>query len=283
MLGPDSMSLPVGPVAIAVAPNGGRRGKSDHPALPVTIGEIAMTASACLDAGASMIHAHIRDREGGHLLDAETYRAAIAAIRGAVGDRLVIQVTSEALGIYRAAEQMAVVRDVRPEAVSLALRELVPDAGHEGAFAEFLAWLRTENVTPQIILYSPEETLRLADMKARGVVPFSDMPVLYVLGRYAAGQRSSPDDLLPFLAPGMPRFAHWMVCAFGARENACVTAGALLGGHIRVGFENNLWLPDGSVARDNAALVAVAGTAIGASGLPAATADQLRAVWATLR
>jgi 3-keto-5-aminohexanoate cleavage enzyme len=270
------------PTAIAVAPNGGRRTKIDHPALPVTTGEIAATAAACLEAGACMVHAHIRDRQGGHLLDADGYRATIAAVRAAVGDRLVIQITSEALGIYKSAQQMAVVRDVRPEAVSLALRELAPDASHETAFADFLSWLRKENVTPQIILYSPEEATRLAEFKTRGLIPFSDVPVLYVLGRYTAGQRSSPSDLLPFLASDMPRFAHWSVCAFGTRENACVTAAALLGGHVRVGFENNFWLPDGSVAPDNTALVAAASAALGTCGLAAATADQLRAAWAAM-
>ncbi|WP_119300680.1 BKACE family enzyme [Dongia deserti] len=267
------------PVAIAVAPNGGRRTKADHPALPLTQEEIAATASACLDAGACMIHVHVRDRSGGHLLNADAYRTAIAAIRAAVGERMVVQITSEALGIYRSDEQMAVVRDVRPEAVSLALRELVPDASHESSFAGFLAWLRTERVIPQIILYSPEEAVKLAALKARGLVPFEDVPVLYVLGRYTARQRSTPADLLPFLAAEIPRFAHWSVCAFGVRENACVTAGALLGGHVRVGFENNLLLPDGSIAPDNAALVAGAQAAIGTCGLLAATANELRAAW----
>jgi uncharacterized protein (DUF849 family) len=278
----DSDPKALQPVAIAVAPNGGRRTKADHPALPVATDEIAATAAACLEAGACMIHVHIRDQQGRHLLDADAYRATIAAVRAAVGDRLVIQITSEALGIYKSAEQMAVVRHVRPEAVSLALRELVPDASHEAAFADFLAWLRQEKVTPQIILYSPEEAARLADFKARGVIPFNEVPVLYVLGRYTAGQTSSPSDLLPFLANGLPRSAHWSACAFGARENACVTAAALLGGHARVGFENNLQLPDGTVAPDNAALVAAARAALAACGLATATAAQLRAAWAAM-
>jgi 3-keto-5-aminohexanoate cleavage enzyme len=272
----------IAPVAIAVAPNGGRRTKADHPALPVSAAEIAATAAASCEAGACMIHVHVRDRKGGHLLDAEAYRAAIAAIRAEVADRMVVQITSEALGIYRSQEQMAVVRGVRPEAVSLALREFVPDGSHETAFADFLGWLRKEHVTPQIILYSPEEAVKLAELKVRGLVPFKDVPVLYVLGRYAPGQKSAPADLLPFLAPGMPRFAHWSVCAFGARENACVTAGALLGGHVRVGFENNLWLPDGSVAPDNAALVAGARAALRGCGLSAASAEALRAAWAAI-
>jgi uncharacterized protein (DUF849 family) len=163
--------------------------------------------------------------------------------------------------------------------VSLALRELLPDESHEAGFMEFLGWLRREKVMPQIILYTPEEAAQLAALKTRGLIPFDGIPVLYVLGRYSAGQRSSPGDLLPFLAPGLPRFRHWSVCAFGARETACVAAGALLGGHIRVGFENNRFLPDGSQARDNAELVSAAATAITACGLRPATAEDLRQDW----
>ncbi|MDB5653570.1 MAG: class aminotransferase, partial [Tardiphaga sp.] len=130
------------PTAIAVAPNGGRKVKADHPAVPLTPAELAVTAARCLEAGASMIHAHVRASDGTHLLDAGAYLSAISAIRGAVGDRLVIQITSEALGRDAPAQQRAVIRDVRPEAASLALRELVPDASEEGAFAELLGWMK---------------------------------------------------------------------------------------------------------------------------------------------
>jgi 3-keto-5-aminohexanoate cleavage enzyme len=267
------------PVAVAVAPNGGRRTKADHPALPLTPDELAATAAACLDAGACMIHTHVRDKDGRHVLDAEAYGAAMAAIRGGVGDRLVIQITSEALGIYRPAEQMRVVREVRPEAVSLALRELLPDESHEAEFQRFLVWLRREKIIPQLILYTPEEAVSLGALTARGLIPFEDIPVLYVLGRYTAGQKSSPVDLLTFLAPGMPRFTHWSVCAFGVHEIACVTAGALLGGHVRVGFENNLQLPDGSLAPDNAAIVGATHGVLRACGIALSDADRLRRTW----
>ena len=83
------------------APNGARKTKADHPALPITPKELAATASDCLDAGASMIHLHVRDAQGRHSLDAELYRTAMSAIRRAVGDQLVIQVTSEAAGVYQ--------------------------------------------------------------------------------------------------------------------------------------------------------------------------------------
>jgi uncharacterized protein (DUF849 family) len=265
------------PVAIAVAPNGGRKVKADNPAVPLTPAELAVTAAHCLDAGAAMIHAHVRNADGSHLLDADAYKNAIAAIRSAVGEKLVIQITSEAVGKYKPAEQRAVVQAVKPEAASLALRELVPDASEEKAFADLLGWMKREAVTPQIILYDVADALRLDNLRKRGLIPFERIPVLFVLGRYTAGQVSSPADLLPFIASGAPTFERWSVCAFGAQEIACVTSAALLGGHIRVGFENNELLPDGSRAKGNHELVAAARRAIEAVGLKHATADELRA------
>ena len=73
------------PLILTVAPNGASKTKADHPALPMTSEEIAACAAACAEAGAAMIHLHVRDRQGGHTLDVGTYRAAIKAVRQAVG------------------------------------------------------------------------------------------------------------------------------------------------------------------------------------------------------
>ncbi len=266
-------------LAIAVAPNGGRRTKADHPAIPLSPAELARTAAECLEAGAGMIHVHVRRPDGRHLLDAEAYGEAIAAIRAETAERMLIQITTEALGIYAPAEQIAVLKAVRPEATSLALREIVPDAAAEPAFAETLSWMKREKVLPQIILYDPSEAVRLAGMIRRGLVPWDDVPVLYVLGRYTVSQTSQPADLLPFLASDMPRFANWSVCAFGQYEAACVTAAALLGGHARVGFENNLLLPDGRMAPSNAALVETVAIAARALGLDLCDAAAIRTLF----
>jgi uncharacterized protein (DUF849 family) len=226
-----------------------------------------------------MIHLHVRDGSGSHTLDADAYREAIAAIRQEVGDRMVVQITSEALDRCSPDQQMTAVKEVRPEAVSLALRELAPDKKAEPAFGAFLRWLREERVVPQIILYEPEEAVRLHALMLSGLVPFDDLPVLYVLGRYRKDQASAPRDLLPFVSEAMPRFGHWMTCAFGRHEAACVTAAALMGGHVRVGFENNLLLPDGSIARSNAALVGECANALRRLGQAVATVDDLRTNW----
>jgi len=271
-----------GRVTIAVAPNGGRRVKADHPAIPLGAADLARTAADCAAAGAAMIHVHVRKPDGTHLLDADAYRDAIAAIRRASGDRMVVQITTESLGIYGPAEQSAVLKAVRPEAASLALREFAPDAAAEPRFIELLAWMKQERVMPQIILYDPSEVRRLAGLLARGDLPWADMPVLFVLGRYSAGQRSAPRDLLPFIAADMPRFAHWSVCAFGQEEARCVAAAALLGGHVRVGFENNLLRPDGSWAASNADLVQAVADTLRPLALQPCNAAELRTTFAAL-
>ena len=267
------------PFIIAVAPNGARKTKADHPALPMTADEIAREAAACREAGAAMIHLHVRDKAGKHLLDAEAYRAATAAIRREAGSDLVVQVSTESLGIYRPGYQMAMVRDVRPEACSLAIRELAPNAAAEREAAAFFAWLAEHGVQPQYILYTVEEVRRFADLAARGVVPAAAPFVLYVLGRYAPGQVSEPLDLAPFLAAA-PRHWHWSVCAFGAKEGAVALTAAVLGGHSRVGFENNLLLGDGRVAASNAALVEQARRHAAAIGRAVADGAATRALLA---
>ncbi len=263
-------------VVVAVAPNGGRNTRAECPGLPITADELARAASECLERGASMLHLHVRDAEGVHLLDAEAYRAAIGRICATVGDRLVVQISSESMGRYSPARQMAVVLDTNPEAASLALRELAPAEKDEPLFCDFLGRLKRLRVWPQIILYTPEEVRRLAAMQKRGMIPFEQVAVLYALGRFSLLRRALPSDLLPFLAPDMPRFASWSVCAFGRREAACVVAGALLGGHVRVGFENNVALPDGAQAATNAELVGAVARALGDVGLVTQDAQGLR-------
>jgi uncharacterized protein (DUF849 family) len=263
-------------VVVAVAPNGGRATKADCPGLPITPEELAQTAAECLDQGASMVHLHVRDSEGVHLLDAKAYRAAIGRITAAVGDRLVVQITSESMGHYPPGRQMGVVLDTHPEAASFALRELAPEKKDEPLFCGFLERLKWMNVWPQFILYTPQEARRLAAMHKEGLIPFEQVTVLYVLGRFSLLRRAAPSDLLGFLAPDMPRFASWSVCAFGRREAACVVAGALLGGHPRFGFENNVMLPGGGQAATNADLVGAVARALDDLGLATQDAQGLR-------
>ena len=246
-----------------VAPNGARLGKGDHPALPVTPAEVAATALASRAAGATAIHLHARDEAGGHTLDPLIYGRYIAAVRAAVGDGFFVQVTTESVGRYAPAEQMAAVRglEVRPDGVSLALRELLPEGAASsltegGPAAAFFAWLLEVGIEPQLIVYAPEELDRLAALRAAGIVPPALRHVLFVLGRYLApGEVVEPRALLGFLERHDPANP-WMVCAFGREETACLAMAAALGGDLRVGFENSTRHGDGRVAADNAERVA---------------------------
>ncbi len=274
-----------GPTIISVAPTGARRSRADHPALPLTPAEIALTAKSCREAGASLIHLHVRDENGRHSLSADTYRQAIDAIRDAVGDDLIIQVTTEIAGLYAPMDQQAMVRAIRPEAVSLALREVIPQSGdpvaQETSAAKFLDWVVASGIIPQYILHEADEIPRFCDLCERGVIPAPRRHALFVLGTYASAQRSQAGDLLPFVRAcdaAMPRFDSWSVCAFGIGETACALTAASMGGHIRVGFENNLHLSDRSMAPDNAALVSRIREGVALIGRPVAdtaTARQL--------
>lgn len=269
------MSASAAPLVITVAPNGARKIKADHPAIPLSAAELAEEAAACHAAGATMIHLHVRDDNQGHSLDVARYREATSAIRSRVGADMIIQVTTEAVGIYSPAEQMAVVRELRPEAASLAVRELCATSDAEEEAGAFFAWLRENGVAAQYILYSPEDVARFDDLHRRGVIPGERPSVLYVLGRYSADGQSSPQDLLPLLNASESDVS-WSVCAFGAMEAACMLTAAGLGGHCRVGFENNMDLSDGRRAPGNAALVRQVADACQVMGRRVATVNEAR-------
>jgi len=264
------------PAIVSVAPNGARRTKADHPNLPMTSAEVAETAKAAMEAGASMIHFHTRDAEGRHLLDAAASREASAAIKRLCGDRLILQATTEQAGRYQRDAQVAFARALKPEAITIAPREFVPDASTEVETAKLLDWLHRERVLIQYILYDVNDLDRLLDLRKRGIIPGERPSVLYVLGRYASDGQSRPRDVAPFLANGLDFV--WSMCAFGLREGACALTAIAMGGHARVGFENNFHLHDGSRAPDNAALVAQVAADSRRIGRAVADADAARAI-----
>jgi uncharacterized protein (DUF849 family) len=243
-------------LTIMVAPNGARKGRSDHANLPITIDEIACEAVECHAAGAQAIHVHVRDDDGRHCIDASRYLATTDAVQRLAGHELIVQMTTEAVGQFTPPQQIAAVRAVRPEAVSIAVKELVPDASAENAAAELYGWARQSRIAVQHIIYAPDEFDRLLDLIERGIIPGERHSLIFPLGRYVADQESDPAELVPFVAKvrsngGAERF-DWWVCAFGACETASLVAAAALGGHCRVGFENSFINADGSRAASNA-------------------------------
>ncbi|MCC6008738.1 MAG: 3-keto-5-aminohexanoate cleavage protein [Rhodobacteraceae bacterium] len=265
------------PAILMAAPNGARRGKADHPALPGTIPEIVAEARACRAAGAALLHAHVRDATGAHVLDAGLYAELLAECARAVPD-LLVQVTTEAAGRYGPEAQAALIETLRPPMLSIALREIWPEGSNPALAARSFALSAEAGLHVQHILYDAADLARFRAARAAGVIPAAVADcVLFVLGRYAEGQRADPAELAPFLAP--PPQETWFLCAFGPAEGACIRAALSEGGHARVGFENNLHLADGTLAPSTAALVAEAAKGARALGReiasPAVTARLL--------
>ena len=252
------------PIIIAVAPNGARKTTKDLPQIPVTTKDIARDVKEFADAGAAMVHLHIRDKNQKHILDVEKYKETIAAIREQVGDDLIIQTTTESIGIYSPEEQMKVVMELKPDSVSLALREFIPDKSYEETARGFFADVVGSGIIPQYVLFNSEDVKYFSELRGEGIIPGKEVFVLFVLGKKTADINdkntwSTADDLDEFLESfdGDLKLAEtkWMACAFGGNENACMVKTANCGGSVRVGFENNHFLENGEVAPSNAALV----------------------------
>lgn len=262
------------PRSITVAPNGARRLKADHAAIPLTPAEIAAEARACRDAGAAILHLHVRDADGRHSLDVGRYREAIAAVREACD--LVVQPTTERVGLFSPDDMIAAFRGLQPEMMSFNLTELLDDGSpaQQAKVRDFLAEVHAAGTVPQYIVYRHEELALLRDWQDRGWLPQAAPFVLLVLGRYA-GTVSRPADVLDWL-PRIPAGWHWGLCAFGAPELACVVQAALAGGHCRVGFENNLVRADGAPLADNAEQVARLRGVLAELGFAVASPERVR-------
>jgi uncharacterized protein (DUF849 family) len=240
-------------VVVMVAPNGARKTKSDHRALPVSINDTVSEAALCHAAGASALHAHVRGAHDEHVLDAGLYRELLGEMAARV-PQMLVQVTSEAVGIYTPAQQIECMQSLKPRMASMALREITSDFNAPDYARGFFDWCVENDVHVQHIVYSAEELLRFLDYRDNGVIPSGHRCVLFVLGRYSIDFQSDPEDLVPFLQQDLDGL-DWFVCAFGHREQQCALAAIDAGGHARIGFENNLYLPDGSLADSTADLV----------------------------
>ncbi|HDM8225106.1 TPA: 3-keto-5-aminohexanoate cleavage protein [Vibrio campbellii] len=240
-------------IAIIVAPNGARKTKQDHDQLPMTIEEMVAEAKACQTAGATMIHLHARDVQGRHSLEVDDNLGIYHAVKAAVGNSMIVQLTTEAVGMYSPQQQMALVKAVKPEAASFALRELIPDELSEEQGFSFFDWVAAQGILSQIILYDQADIERYFSLRERGALPKHNQHALVVLGRYHEAQQSSPWDLRTLhLERFLEESVRCAVCAFGAREQDCLTHAMLLGLDVRVGFENNHLSSDGQLAKSNA-------------------------------
>jgi len=269
------------PVIIMVAPNGARKTGADHHKLPVSIEETWREAARCHAAGATILHAHVRGEDNQHVLDPDRYKRLLNAMAREVPEMLV-QVTTEAVGRYNPNEQSACVRALTPRMISLAVREMAGEGADLELARGFYQWCTDQSVHVQHILYDANDVARLYQLATQGVIQGNHHCGLFVLGRYLTDRESVPADIDPFLQAfaehGGDSSLDWFVCAFGSNEHDCALRAIDLGGHARIGFENNLLRADGSVAEDNAEQVEALKQAVERSGRTIASASQAASI-----
>ena len=237
---------------IAIAPNGARKTRQDHANIPLTAEELGETAKACMEAGAGMIHLHVRDEQQGHSLSVARYKQAMQQVASTTQGDLFVQLTSEAVGIYSPQEQFAMIHALKPEGVSIGLREIWSLDDDE--IKQHFEVMKRNSVRPQLILYNAHDVGVYVDWLERGVLPGKAYPVLLVVGKPQKEGMFEKEGIQKEWLETLP-VTSWMVCAFGQQEFSVGCLAAKEGGHVRLGFENNDCLENGERAEDNAALV----------------------------
>ena len=236
---------------LMVAPNGARPMKKDHSRVPVTIDEIVQTAKACFDVGAGGIHFHLRDNNGQHILNAEMCLKALEKLQLNVPN-MHLQVTTEAVGRYSPEEMRKLAYDVIPPGLSIGIREMIPSRSPSEQDIKLYKSLTESGTKIQHICYEPEDIDLLSDLLNRSNITKDGTWCLFVIGHYS-GKISDPKKISLFLERLKLNNlnADWAVCAFGKEEFACLELSIKLGGKVRVGFENSMYLPNGDIAKDN--------------------------------
>ena len=233
-----------------VAPNGARLQKSDHPNIPISIEETINSAIACHAAGADGIHAHIRNKDGQHILDVGLYRELLDELSRAVPE-MYPQITTEAVGKYSPDQQVALLLDLQPPAASIALRELLTTKT-ENEIADIFVQCHEQGTDVQHILYEPQELDQLLEIINRSTAQCRTPKLLFILGRYTENQQSDLSDLSAFLDHlSSQKKLDWAVCAFGINETKILKHSLAIGGKVRIGFENNIYNEDGTIAGSN--------------------------------
>jgi 3-keto-5-aminohexanoate cleavage enzyme len=232
---------------ITAAPTGNVPTKEMNPHLPVTAEEIAADVRRCADAGAAVFHIHARDAEGKPTLEIGVYRENVRRIK-ALAPEVILQLST---GARAGKDWEARARPVR----------LLPEMGsfttgsnnfpgivyaNPPPFLEFLAGVyRETGVKPEIEVFEAGMIANALFLEKRGYIA-PPLHFAFVLG--VPGSMPGTVKNLQFLAESIPAGSTWSVAGIGGAEIPLAAAAIAMGGHVRVGLEDNLRMPDGSPA-----------------------------------
>jgi uncharacterized protein (DUF849 family) len=267
-----------------------------HPQLPITPEQIATAAIEAAQAGAAVVHVHVRDPEtGAPSMALEHYREVVERIRASDID-VIINLTTGPGGrflpseddpkvaapgttLMRPERRVEHVVALRPEICSLDLNTMwfgtsvvINTPRSVTVMAEAI---RSAGVKPELEVFDSGDIQLAHDLLVSGVLP---RPPLFqlVLG-IKNGFPATPETLL-YARSLLPADAKWAAMGTGRMEFPIVAQACLLGGHVRVGLEDNLYLSKGVLAPSNAALVERAVTIVELLGRQVASAAEARTI-----
>lgn len=240
---------------ITAAITGAELDKSKCPVLPITPEEQAQAAKECVDAGASIIHLHVRDDKGNPSQALEHFQRTVAAIKKACKVMPIIQFsTGGAVG--ESIENRVRPLQLKPDMASLNLGTI--NFGEDifvNTFADMRLLaenMKKHSVIPEFEIYDMGHVDNLKKLIKEKVVtgPYHCQFVLGVTGALS-GEISS----LVYLTEHLPENSTWSVAGIGRYELPLAVHAILMGGHVRVGLEDNIYYAKGQPAKSNAELV----------------------------
>jgi 3-keto-5-aminohexanoate cleavage enzyme len=282
------------PAVITCAISGAIANRDQCAAIPYTPAEYAAEARRIVDEGGVHIHIHARRPDGAPSHEVEDYRAIREAIVAEVGDRAIVNFSTGTLGVS-VEKRVAYLSACKPEVAALNMgsltyakysssrRAFVFDFVFANPFSEIVALLesmRELGIKPEHECFDLGHVGSLVPLVDMGLLraPLHADFVMGVLGGVPATARNlaAMADNLAEAWPGERH--HWGVIGIGRAQWPMVAAALSLGGSVRVGLEDNFYLPGGAMARSNGELVAAARALVEGAGRRAATVEEARAL-----
>ena len=261
---------------ITVAPTGAESQKDANPALPVTLDELVAAARACQDAGAAMIHIHVRDEAGRPTLDLPRLSETVAAVRESTD--LIVQLSTGGAVTDPFDSRLAVL-DAGPDSCSLTTGTVnFGDDVFSNPWpfvTELYRRTQERGILPEFELFELGHVTAMNQLlDTFGPPAGGHVHADFVMG-VPGGMPGTPQALAAGVAM-LPEGATWSATGIGRSSLPVMLAALSLGGNLRVGMEDTLTYGPKRPARDNAELVERAARLAAEAFRPAATPDDAR-------
>lgn len=230
--------------------------KEQNPAVPYTVEEIVREAKSAYEAGAAIVHIHVREDDGTPTQNKARFKECMDAVKKEIPDVILIPSTGGAVGMT--AEERLQPTELFPEMATL-------DCGTcnfgDEVFENTMPMMRNfgkrmieNNIKPEYECFEMGHLDTIVRMAEKGQVPGHPMQFNFVLG--VPGCTPATVENLVWLANKIPAGSTWTATGIGRSAFTLAAPAIVMGGHVRVGFEDNLYISKGVLAKSNGELVA---------------------------